>query len=147
MANPHVERRLAAILAADVAGYSQLMGADEEGTLAALKARRQDILQPLVAKHHGRVVKVMGDGVLVEFASVLNAVLCGVQLQDAMAAANAGLPEDRHIVLRVGINLGDVIVEGSDIYGDGVNIASRLESLAEAGSTYVSKTVVDHIRG
>src|SRR5215831_14946800 len=101
-----MERRLAAILAADVVGYSRLMQADEAGTLTALKARRSEILQPLVAKNHGRVVKVMGDGVLVEFASVLNAVQCGVQLQNVMAAANVALPEDLHIVLRVGINLG-----------------------------------------
>src|SRR6201993_3225157 len=105
-------RRLAAILAADVAGYSRLMGADEEGTLAALKHRRQDILQPMVAKHHGRIVKVMGDGVLVEFASPLSAVQCAVDLQRAMADANHQLPEDRHIMLRIGINLGDVMVEG-----------------------------------
>ena len=112
------QRRLVAILAADVVGYSRLMAADEEGTLAALKSRRSAILQPLLAKHRGRVVKVMGDGVLVEFTSVLNAVQCGVQLQEAMAAANADLPEDQRIVLRIGINLGDAIVEGGDIYGE-----------------------------
>jgi TolB-like protein/class 3 adenylate cyclase/Tfp pilus assembly protein PilF len=134
-------RRLAAVLAADVAGYSRLMGADEEGTLAALKTRRQDILQPLVAKHHGRIVKVMGDGVLVEFASPLSAVQCAVDLQRAMADANRQLPEDRHILLRIGINLGDVMIEGSDLYGEGVNIAARLETLAEPGSVFVSGKV------
>src|SRR5262252_5227875 len=124
------QRRLAAILAADVVGYSRLMERDEAGTLAALKSRRSEILQPLVAKHHGRVVKVMGDGVLVEFGSVVNAVTCGIELQDAMAAANTAVEEDRRIVPRVGINLGDVIIEGSDLYGDGVNIAARLEGIA-----------------
>ena len=119
MAEERVQRRLAAILAADVVGYSRLMGADEEGTLAALKVRRRDILQPLVAKHHGRIVKVMGDGVLVEFTSAVSAVQCAVDLQQAMAAANRDLPDDRHILLRVGVNLGDVMVEGSDLYGDG----------------------------
>jgi adenylate cyclase len=138
-------RRLAAILAADVVGYSRLMSADEAGTLAALKVRRRDILQPLVAKHHGRVVKVMGDGVLVEFASAVNAVACSVELQEAMDTANADLPEDRRIVLRVGINLGDVIAEGSDLYGDGVNVAARLEALAEPGSVVISGKVQQEV--
>src|SRR5262249_34155906 len=109
MAQQNVQRRLAAILAADVVGYGRLMEADETGTLAALKSRRSEILQPLVAKHQGRIVKVMGDGVLIEFISVFSAVQCGVELQEAMAAANAALSEDRHIVLRIGINLSDVI--------------------------------------
>jgi TolB-like protein len=142
-----MERRLAAILAADVVGYGRLMQADEAGTLAALKSRRSEILQPLVTKHHGRVVKVMGDGALVEFASAVNAVECAVELQQAMEAVNMGLPDDKHVVLRVGINLGDVMVEGSDIYGDGVNIAARLEALADAGSVIVSRTVYNHVRG
>jgi class 3 adenylate cyclase len=132
-------------MAADVVGYSRMMQADEAGTLAALKSRRSDILQPLVAKHQGRVVKVMGDGVLVEFTSVIKAVQCGVQLQEAMAAANASLAEDQRIVLRVGINLGDVVVEGSDIYGDGVNVAARLEALADPGSVFVSGNVQQEI--
>src|SRR4029453_313526 len=119
-------RRLAAIIAADVVGFSRLMQADEAGTLAALKQRRRDILQPVVFKHHGRIVKLMGDGVLVEFASAVDAVDCAVELQDAMFSSNADLPEARRIVLRVGINLGDIMVEGSDLYGDGVNIAARL---------------------
>ena len=125
MAEERVQRRLAAILAADVVGYSQLMQLDETGTLATLKARRRDILQPLLTKHHGRIVKLMGDGALVEFASAVEAVECAVELQRTMASANAGLPEDRQIVLRVGINLGDVVVEGGDLYGDGFNVAAR----------------------
>jgi TolB-like protein len=134
-------RRLAAILAADVVGYSRMMQQDEAGMLAVLKARRSQVLQPLVSKHHGRVVKLMGDGVLVEFASAVDAVACAVELQEAMGAANANLPEGRHILLRVGINLGDVIVEGSDLYGDGVNIAARLEALAEPGSVCASAKI------
>jgi adenylate cyclase len=142
-----MERRLAAILAADVVGYSRLMERDEAGTLAALKARRSEVLQPVVSKHHGRVVKLMGDGALVEFGSVVNAVQCAVELQKAMAAANEGISEDRQIMLRIGLNLGDVIVEGSDLYGDGVNIAARLEALAEPGGVLVSQTVFGHVRG
>ena len=133
MAEERIQRRLAAILAADVVGYSRLMEADEAGTLTALKARRKDVLDPLVAKHQGRIFKVTGDGVLVEFGSAVNAVQCAVDLQQGMAAANGGQPEDRHIVLRIGVNLGDVMVEGSDLYGDGVNIAARLEAIAESG--------------
>jgi TolB-like protein/class 3 adenylate cyclase/Tfp pilus assembly protein PilF len=142
-----VERRLAAILAADVVGYSRLMQADEAGTLAALKSHRSAILNPLVRRHRGRIVKVMGDGVLVEFASAVKAVECAVELQTAMAAANNAIAEAQRIVLRVGINLGDVMVEGSDLYGDGVNIAARLEGLAEPGGIYVSQAVVSHVRG
>ena len=115
-----MERRLAAILAADVVGYSRLLEQDEAGTLAALKQRRRDVLNPLVAGHHGRIVKVMGDGVLVEFASAVNAVACAVELQKKMAAANDGVADDRCIILRTGINLGDVVVEGEDLYGDGI---------------------------
>src|SRR5262249_50276562 len=124
-------RRLAAILAADVVGYSRMMQADEAGTLAALKARRAETLQPLVARYHGRIVKLMGDGALIEFASAVEAVQCAVDLQQAMAVANRELPDDRQITLRIGINLGDVIVEGGDLYGDGVNVAARLEGIAE----------------
>jgi len=147
MAEERAQRRLAAILAADVVGYGRLMQADEAGTLAALKSHRKDILQPLIAKHHGRIIKLMGDGVLVEFGSAVNAVTCAVELQGKMGAANADLPENRRIVLRIGINLGDVIVEGSDLYGDGVNIAARLEALAEPGSVFVSQVVYSQVRG
>jgi TolB-like protein/Flp pilus assembly protein TadD len=140
-------RRLAAIFAADVVGYSRLMQVDEAGTLAVLKSRRSEILQPVVSKHRGRVVKLMGDGVLIEFASAVDAVECAVHLQAAMENANAGLPEDRRIVLRVGINLGDVIVEGGDLYGDGVNIAARVEALAEPGTIFVTGSVYDQIKG
>src|SRR5215475_12650497 len=141
MAEQAPQRRLAAILAADVVGYSRMMQADEAGTLATLKARRTEILQPLVSKHHGRIIKVMGDGVLVEFASAVEAVSCAVALHEAMAVANEGAEESRRVVLRIGINLGDVLVEGGDLYGDGVNIAARLESLAEPGGIYVSGKV------
>ncbi|MGH7185624.1 MAG: adenylate/guanylate cyclase domain-containing protein, partial [Pseudomonadota bacterium] len=141
-----VSRRLAAILAADVVGFSRLMEADEAGTLAALKVRRKDVLDPLVAKHHGRVFKTTGDGVLVEFASAVNAVQCAVDLQQGMATANEGQPEDRHIILRIGVNLGDVMVEGGDLYGDGVNIAARLEAIAAPGGILVSGTAFDHIK-
>jgi len=139
-------RRLAAILAADVVGYSRLMEQDEAGTLTALKQRRREILQPLVAEHHGRIVKVMGDGVLIEFASAVNAVACAIELQKRMAAANDGLPDARHILLRIGINLGDVIIEGGDLYGEGVNVAARLQELAEPGGICVTGKVHDEVR-
>jgi adenylate cyclase len=132
-------RRLAAILAADVAGYSRLMGADEEGTLERLKALRCEVLDPKIAEHHGRVVKTTGDGVLVEFASVVDAVRCAVAVQQAMPERNTGVGVDSRIELRIGINLGDVIVEGDDLYGHGVNIAARIEALADAGGVLVSK--------
>ncbi len=142
-----MERRLAAILAADVVGYSRLMEQDEAGTLGALKERRKDILAPLVAEHLGRIIKVMGDGVLVEFASAVNAVACAVELQKRMAAANDSIPEDRRVVLRIGINLGDVMVEGSDLYGDGVNLAARLERIAEPGGICLSRSAYDLVKG
>jgi adenylate cyclase len=123
------------------------MERDEAGTLRALKSRRKDILQPLLTKHIGRIIKLMGDGVLVEFASAVDAVQCAVELQSAMATANADVPQDSWILLRVGINLGDVMVEGSDLYGDGVNIATRLEALADPGRVVVSRTVFNHVRG
>jgi Adenylate and Guanylate cyclase catalytic domain len=126
-----VERRLAAILAADVVGYSRLMGADEEGTLERLKALRRDLLDPKIAEHHGRIVKTTGDGLLVEFPSVVDAVRCAVE--QAKFERNAGLGANNRIELRIGINLGDVVVEGDDLYGDGVNIATRIEALADAG--------------
>jgi class 3 adenylate cyclase len=146
MAEERAQRRLAAILAADVVGYSRLMERDEAGTLATLKDRRRKILVPLVGQHQGRIVKVMGDGVLVEFASAVNAVECAVELQQAMAATNRDLPDKDHIVLRIGVNLGDVMVEGSDLYGDGVNVAARLEALADPGGILVSGTTCDYVR-
>jgi adenylate cyclase len=139
-------RRLAAILAADVAGYSRLMGADEEGTLERLKALRRELLDPKIAEHHGRVVKTTGDGLLMEFPSVVDAVRCAVEVQQAMPDRNTGVAADNRIELRIGINLGDVIVEGDDLYGDGVNIAARIEALADAGGVFVSNTVHDHVR-
>src|SRR5215472_675938 len=147
MAEERAQRRLAAILAADVVGYSGLMHTDEAGTLARLKKQRSEVINPAVESHRGRIVKYIGDGVLIEFASAVDAIECAVQLQQAMESANAGLPEDRRIRLRIGINLGDVIVEGSDLYGDGVNIASRIEGLADSGSVVVSRTVYNHVRG
>jgi adenylate cyclase len=139
-------RRLAAILAADVAGYSRLMGADEEGTLERLKALRHEVVDPNIAEHRGRIVKTTGDGLLVEFASVVDAVRCAVAVQRAMPEQNAGVATDNRIELRIGINLGDVIVEGDDLYGDGVNIAARIEALADAGGVFISNTVHDHVR-
>lgn len=145
MAEERVQRRLAAILAADVVGYSRLMERDEAGTLGALKSRRKEVLVPLVAKHQGRIFKTTGDGVLVEFASTVDAMQCAIELQQSMAVANGDLPDELRIVLRVGINLGDVMVEGSDLYGDSINIAARLEALAEPGGILVSGTARDHI--
>jgi adenylate cyclase len=139
-------RRLAAILAADVAGYSRLMGADEEGTLERLKALRRELVDPKIAEHHGRIVKTTGDGMLVEFASVVDAVRCSVAVQQAMPERNTGAAADSRIELRIGINLGDVIVEGDDLYGDGVNIAARIEALADPGGVFVSNTVHDQVR-
>jgi TolB-like protein/class 3 adenylate cyclase len=140
-----MERRLAAILAADVVGYSRLMEQDETATLVALKARRKNVLEPLVAKHQGRVFKLSGDGVLVEFSSAVNAVQCAVDLQQGMAAANGDQAEDRHIVLRMGVNLGDIVSEDGDVFGDGVNIAARLEALADGGGILISHTVHEHV--
>jgi len=139
-------RRLAAILAADVAGYSRLMGADEEGTLDRLKALRRDLLDPKIAEHRGRIVKTTGDGLLVEFASVVDAVRCAVAVQQAIPEWNTSVGADNRIELRIGINLGDVIVEGDDLYGDGVNIAARIEALANPGGVFVSNTVHDQVR-
>jgi len=141
-----VNRRMAAILAADVAGYSRLMGADEEGTHARLKAHRHQLVDPKIAEHRGRVVKTTGDGMLVEFASVVDAVRCAVDLQRGMAERNTEVPTDRRIEFRIGINLGDIIVDGDDIYGDGVNIAARLEGLAEPNGVCVSRVVRDQVR-
>jgi len=146
LATGRVERRLAAILAADVAGYSRLMGADEEGTLAALKAIRRELADPKIKEHRGRIVKTTGDGLLLEFASVVDAVRCAVEVQREMAERNAEVPPDRRIELRMGINVGDIIRDGRDIYGDGVNVAARLEALAEPGGICVSRVVRDQVR-
>jgi adenylate cyclase len=146
MAEERTQRRLAAVLAADVVGFSRLMEQDESATLTALKARRRQVLDPLVARHRGRIFKIAGDGALVEFGSAVNAVACAVELQRGMAAANSGVPEDRQIVLRIGVNLGDIVVEGSDLYGEGVNLAARLEGFAEPGGICISAKVHDEVR-
>ncbi len=141
-----MERRLAAIMATDVVGYSRLIRADEEGTIAALKALRADLIDPKLTEHNGRIVKLMGDGMLAEFASVVDAVRAAVETQAAVAEHNAGLPEDKRIEFRVGVNLGDVVIDGDDIYGDGVNLAARLEGLAEPGGICVSDKVYEEVR-
>jgi TolB-like protein/Flp pilus assembly protein TadD len=141
-----MERRLAAILAADVVGYTRLMGEDEAGTLVALKAHREELIDPTVARRRGRLVKLMGDGALVEFASALDAVACAAEVQRGMADRNAEVPEAKRIVFRIGINLGDVIIEGDDLYGEGVNVAARLEGLAKPGGIYLSAKVHDEVR-
>jgi len=132
------QRRLAAIVAADVAGYSRLMGRDEAGTLAALKTLRREVVDPPIAAHGGRIVKTTGDGLLLEFPSVVDAVRCVIEVQTGIAARGADVPQDRRITFRVGVNLGDVIVDGDDIFGDGVNVAARLETLAEPGGVCLS---------
>ncbi len=141
-----MERRLAAILAADVVGYSRLIRADEEGTLASLNAIRKELIDPKIAKHQGRIVKLMGDGMLAEFGSVIGAVQMAAEAQQAIARRNSELPEDRRIEFRIGVNLGDVVVDGDDIHGDGVNLAARLESLAEPGGICISAAVYDQVR-
>src|SRR5262245_41425276 len=147
MNDSRVRRRLAAFLATDVVGYSRLMEQDEVGTLNILKARRKEVLEPLVSRHQGRIFKITGDGALVECGSAVNAVECAVALQESMAVANAGLPNERQIVLRIGINLGDVMVEASDLYGDGINIAARLEGIADPGAILLSGTAFEHVVG
>jgi adenylate cyclase len=147
MRGERVERRLAAILAADIAGYSRLMGADEEGTLARLKAIRRELVDPKIAEHRGRIVKTTGDGMLVEFASVVDAVRCAAELQRDIADRDVGVPSDRRIDFRIGVNVGDVISDDDDIYGDGVNIAARLEALAEPGGVCVSARVYEDVAG
>src|SRR5215469_15430799 len=131
MSEARVERRLAAILAVDVAGYSRLMGEDEEGTLAALRSIRRELGDPKIHEHRGRIVKTTGDGLLVEFASVVDAVRCAFEVQREMTARNSDVPAERRIEFRMGINVGDIIIEDGDIFGDGVNVAARLEALAE----------------
>src|SRR5215469_7079049 len=146
MAEERVERRLTAILAADVAGYSRLMGADEEGTLAALKTLRREVVDPKINEHRGRIVNTTGDGLLSEFASVVDAVRCAVDVQREMAARNACVEAERRIELRIGINLGDIMIDDNDIFGDSVNVAARLEALAEPGGICVSRMVRDQVR-
>lgn len=133
-------------MAADVVGYSKLMGADEVGTLTRLKKNLEEVVRPKIAAHNGRLFKLMGDGALVEFASAVDAVVCAVEIQNEMAERNAGLPESQRILFRIGINVGDVIVEGDDVYGDGVNVAARVEGLADPGGIYISRTARDQVR-
>src|SRR5262244_884438 len=149
MAKAHpgrVGRRLAAIVAADVAGYSRLMGLDEVGTASTLREHRK-VTNALVAKHGGRLVKSTGDGVLLEFPSVVDAVECAVAVQEVMVQRNEGVPVDHRMLLRIGINLGDVLIDGDDILGDGVNVAARLEGIAEPGSICISSAAHEHVRG
>ena len=147
MANARVERRLAAILAADVVGYSRLMGADEEGTLAALKSHQRELFDPKIAEHRGRIVKTTGDGALAEFASAVDAVRCAVDIQRGMAQRGASVSTDRRIAFRIGINVGDVITDEGDLFGDGVNIAARIEAIAEPGGVSMSEDAYRQIEG
>ena len=141
-----MERRLAAILSADVVGYSRLMAADEKATHERLKALWKDLIEPKITEHHGRMVKLMGDGALVEFASVVDAIQCAPAIQTGIAEHEAGVPEEDRIAFRIGINIGDIIIEGDDIYGSSVNLAVRLQALADAGGICVSQTAYDHVR-
>jgi adenylate cyclase len=146
MPERRVDRRLAAIFAGDIAGYSRLMRADEEGTLRQLKAHRKELVDPKVTEHRGRIVKTTGDDMLVEFVSVVDAVRCAVEIQRGMAERNTDVPADKRIEFRVGINVGDIISDDNDIYGDGVNVAARLEALAEPGGILISRNVHDQVR-
>ena len=147
MSIPALDRKLLAILAADMVGYSKAMEADEAGTIKRLKAIRADLINPAISQRHGSVVKLMGDGALVAFDSVVDAVACAAEIQNTVAARNAGLPGPERIVFRIGINLGDVALVDGDVYGDGVNVAARLEQLAEPGGVMVSGTAYDHLQG
>jgi adenylate cyclase len=142
-----VTRRLAAILAADVAGYSRLIGADEEGTLNRLRSIRADVIDPKITEHRGRIVKTTGDGLLVEFSSVVDALRCATEIQSPMAEGNAGVAADKRVEFRMGINVGDIVVEDGDIFGDGVNVAARLEGLADPGGVCVSARVQEDVAG
>ena len=146
MAEERLQRRLAAILSADVVGYSRLMGIDEAGTLARLKAMRRDLFNPLIVAYSGRTFKLMGDGALVEFGSAVDAVTCAIEVQKKVQERNAGSPEDARILFRIGINVGDIIVDGDDIYGDGVNVAARIQALADPGGIYISRSAADQVR-
>ena len=147
MAEQRTERRLAAILAGDVAGYSKLMGADEEDTLTRFNAHRREFLEPKIAENRGRIVKRTGDGVLIEFASAVDATRCAVEIQRGMTGRNAEVPPERRIEFRIGIHVGDIIVEEDDIFGDGVNIAARLESIAEPGGVSISEDAWRQVQG
>jgi TolB-like protein/Tfp pilus assembly protein PilF len=147
MPEPRVQRRLTALMSADVVGYSRLMGSDEVGTLSALKELRATLIDPLIAEHSGRIVKLMGDGALVEFGSVVDAVECAVRIQRLMAERNLGMPGSSSIAFRIGVNVGDVIIDGEDLYGDGVNVAARLEKLADPGGICISGMVFDQVKG
>ena len=142
-----MQRRLAAILAADVVGYSRLMGSDEIGTINALKSHRRELVDSAIIEHRGRIVKTTGDGMLVEFASVLDAVGCAVSVQRTMLKRNTGVPEDKQIIFRIGINIGDIVIDGDDIFGDGVNIAARVENECEPGSVCLSGSAFEQVRG
>src|SRR6266540_4511002 len=140
------QRRLAATVAADVAGYSRLMASDESGTLAALKGHRRELIDPKIAEYGGRIVKTTGDGLLLEFSSVVDAVRCAVEVQRGMAERNAGVPPEQRIEFRIGVNLGDIIIDRDDIYGDGVNVAARLEGLAQPGGVCISGAAHEQVR-
>ena len=142
-----VERRLAAVLAADVAGYSRLMGVDEEGTLAQLKACRKALVDPTIAKHRGRIVKTTGDGMFVEFASAVDAARCSLEVQSGMALQNEALPPDKRIEFRIGIHVGDIMIDDNDIFGEGVNVAARLENECEPGGVCLSGSAFEQVRG
>ncbi|TIS43976.1 adenylate/guanylate cyclase domain-containing protein, partial [Mesorhizobium sp.] len=144
---PPLNRKLLAILAADMVGYSRAMEADEAGTIERLKSVRAELFDPAISQHHGRIVKLMGDGALVAFDSVVDAVACAAEIQNTVAERNAGLPEPERIVFRIGVNLGDVALVDDDVYGDGVNVAARLQQLADAGGVIVSGTAFDHLQG
>jgi adenylate cyclase len=146
MGDARIERRLAAILAGDVAGYSRLMGADEEGALARLNAHLREFLEPTIAEHRGRIVKRTGDGILIEFSSVVDATRCAIQTQRGMAERNADVRADQRIEIRIGIHVGDIIIEEGDIFGDGVNIAARLESVAQPGGICLSEDAYRQVR-
>src|SRR5262245_10068959 len=147
LVSSRVERRLMAVFAADVAGYSRLVGADEEGTLAQWKAHWRELITPKIAEHRGRIVRIAGDGLLLEFASAVAAVRCAVEIQRAMVERNTHVPQQRRIEFRIGINVGDIIVDGSDMWGDGVNVAARLEALAEPGGICISGRVQEDVHG
>ena len=147
LAKARVERHLAAILAADVAGYSRLMSTDEVGTLARLRTHRAELLDAAIEMHRGHIANTAGDSILAEFGSVVDAVTCAIEIQRGMLERNAEIPPDRRIEFRIGINLGDVISEGTDIFGDGVNVAARLESIADRGGICISRQVLDQVEG